>query len=223
MFQVERLGLEKKVDETGLQIHWSMHDDKADSFEFLPSLCEVGTKDWINGTWVRSNDYKFTNLKAYTLYNITVYVRKVNTTRVDPPSVYIQARTAEGGMFRCIFFKIVRWNLFCITSRHIFISMPIQERKSSVRKSSPWFSNPAPRFEPSKPSTSNPVARLRVSALDHSATEVVKKEVCLGVFSFRETDHWPLKKWPLLQWELNGSVDNFPVVSFSKRNSCYWL
>ncbi|XP_026686698.1 sortilin-related receptor [Diaphorina citri] len=95
-YQVERLGLEKKVDETGLQIHWSMHDDKADSFEFLPSLCEVGTKDWINGTWVRSNDYKFTNLKAYTLYNITVYVRKVNTTRVDPPSVYIQARTAEG-------------------------------------------------------------------------------------------------------------------------------
>uniref|UniRef100_A0A8D9B9P9 Sortilin-related receptor n=1 Tax=Cacopsylla melanoneura TaxID=428564 RepID=A0A8D9B9P9_9HEMI len=97
IYQVTRIGLERREDEQSLKIRWWMKDDKNDSsFEYLPSVCESGSDSWSNISWIRTNVYRYLHLKPYTLYNMTVYVRKINTTRVDPPSVYIQARTAEG-------------------------------------------------------------------------------------------------------------------------------
>nr|CAD7431908.1 unnamed protein product [Timema monikensis] len=67
--------------------------------EYLPSICELNSMGkWINSTWTSDFEHWFTGLKAYSLYNMTVFVReKDNTNKVFPPAQYIAATTAEGG------------------------------------------------------------------------------------------------------------------------------
>lgn len=66
-------------------------------FEYLPSISVSGTNEWKNNTkWIENTEYRFLNLKPYTKYNATVYVREKGSTRVDPPFVFSEVTTAEG-------------------------------------------------------------------------------------------------------------------------------
>lgn len=67
------------------------------SFEYLPSISKAGTNKWTNHTaWIENTEFRFTNLTAFTAYNVTVYVRVRGSTHVDIPFMYINVTTAEG-------------------------------------------------------------------------------------------------------------------------------
>uniref|UniRef100_A0A2S2QL46 Sortilin-related receptor n=1 Tax=Sipha flava TaxID=143950 RepID=A0A2S2QL46_9HEMI len=68
------------------------------SLEYLPSISEFRMPETcINKTWTSKTNYRFTLLKPYTTYNLTVYVREVNKPDVIyPPAYFILATTSEG-------------------------------------------------------------------------------------------------------------------------------
>lgn len=70
------------------------------SLEYLPSISEFRMPETcINTTWTSKTNYKFTSLKPYTTYNLTVYVREENKPDVIyPPAYFILATTSEGGI-----------------------------------------------------------------------------------------------------------------------------
>lgn len=68
------------------------------TFEFLPSI--YNNVEWKNmSKWTENNDFRFTGLSPFTVYNVTVYVRIKNTTKVFPPYLFYEVATAEGGMY----------------------------------------------------------------------------------------------------------------------------
>jgi hypothetical protein len=84
-----------------LHLYWWIRN-YSEPLEFLPSYAEVVNEKsvrWANATWVDYYEYLFTNLKPYTLYNLTVYVRVKNHKEVYPPVKYVTARTGEGGEY----------------------------------------------------------------------------------------------------------------------------
>lgn len=63
--------------------------------EYMPSIYYNG--EWKNiSNWIDQTDYRFTNLKPYTLYNVTTYVKVKNQTKITPPYIYYEIATSEG-------------------------------------------------------------------------------------------------------------------------------
>lgn len=71
------------------------------SLEYMPSICESRMiNTCVNKTWISETNYKFTQLKPFTSYNMTVYVRlKDMPSIIYPSAYYVLSSTAEGGMF----------------------------------------------------------------------------------------------------------------------------
>lgn len=88
---------------TFIDIYWRLYIMKGYVFEFMPSISELsGPKAniWVNNTqWISISMHRFTNLKPYTEYNMTVYVRVAGSDLKDgyPPTQYVAARTGEAG------------------------------------------------------------------------------------------------------------------------------
>jgi len=69
------------------------------TFEFLPSI--YSNHHWKNvSTWIDTNEYRFSNLEPFSLYNVTVYVRIKNSNKIFVPYQYYEVATAEGGKLR---------------------------------------------------------------------------------------------------------------------------
>lgn len=64
----------------------------------MPSitLIDIDVPQWKNESWMSSTEHRFTNLKPFTTYNVTVYVRPKGSQRIDPPSNFLNVTTAEG-------------------------------------------------------------------------------------------------------------------------------
>lgn len=60
------------------------------------SLAQVDVQQWKNDSWTTNTEHRFCNLKPFTAYNATVYVRPKNASRIDPPSNFLNVTTAEG-------------------------------------------------------------------------------------------------------------------------------
>lgn len=71
------------------------------NLEYLPSISELRLPEtYVNKTWTTKTNYRFTSLRPYTTYNLTVYVREVNKPDVIyPPAYFLLATTTEGGMY----------------------------------------------------------------------------------------------------------------------------
>lgn len=50
-------------------------------------------------TWLEKLEYRFVNLKPYTTYTMTVYVKLKNTNEVFPPAKFVTSTTLAGGKF----------------------------------------------------------------------------------------------------------------------------
>lgn len=105
VYQVSRIFVDEKYsNSTSLLIEWEILPPPADvQLQYMASYSIVGrnsasanqTMGWVNATWTTATEWRLTNLTAYTLYNVTVYVR-TNGTTVHPPSVYSSAQTSMG-------------------------------------------------------------------------------------------------------------------------------
>lgn len=87
----------RTLNSSSFLVFWYMQAGDGKSFEYLPSISKAGTNKWTNHTsWIENTEFRFTNLTAYTTYNITVYVRVKGSQHVDPPYLTINVTTAEG-------------------------------------------------------------------------------------------------------------------------------
>ncbi|XP_017764096.1 PREDICTED: sortilin-related receptor-like [Eufriesea mexicana] len=89
---------ERSGNATSLFFYWWIPIPNNITFEFLPSIAYATPgANWTNATkWIEDMDCQFNNLKPYTRYNMTVYVRIKGQTTVFPPAKYLIVTTDEG-------------------------------------------------------------------------------------------------------------------------------
>lgn len=90
---------EHETTSNSLSLYWAA--PKNTSMEYLPSISESRLPETsINKTWISESTYKFTSLKPFTSYNMTIFVRERDMPNIiHPPAFFILASTAEGGMY----------------------------------------------------------------------------------------------------------------------------
>lgn len=95
-YQVTQIGVdERSLNSTSFLIFWWIPLPSDVKLEYLPSIYYNG--EWKNvSNWITETDYRFTNLKPFTLYNVTTYVRVKGQTKITPPYIYYEIATSEG-------------------------------------------------------------------------------------------------------------------------------
>lgn len=103
---------EHETTSNSLTLYWL--NPRNLSLEYLPSISESRMPETtVNKTWVSKTSFKFTSLKPFTLYNLTVFVRqKEFPDIIYPPVVFALASTAEGGMYIIIALKEINELIF---------------------------------------------------------------------------------------------------------------
>jgi hypothetical protein len=101
-FQVTQMGVDDHgSNSSALYLYWWIRNF-SEPLQFLPSYTEVFKQKnvkWINTTWTDHYEYLFSNLKPYTVYNLTVYVKVRGQKEVYPPAKYVTSITGEGGKY----------------------------------------------------------------------------------------------------------------------------
>lgn len=99
VYQVTHIGVdERTINETSFIITWWIPVPSNTTFEFLPSISTIGTDKWQNhSSWLTTPHHQFLNLKPFTNYNVTVYVRiKDVPNDIFIPYLYSNITTSEG-------------------------------------------------------------------------------------------------------------------------------
>lgn len=115
VYQVVQIGVnERLLNSTSFQVYWWISVHQNLTFDYLPSIYIKGV--WHNHTeWIKSTEFRFSNLEPYTLYNVTVYVRIAGTRKEFPPYRFYEVATAEGGEKFFTFFSV------CVTLKKYFM------------------------------------------------------------------------------------------------------
>lgn len=105
------MGVEdRSINSSSLLLYWSLPRNTKDvKLEFLPSITAISSNQetWTNHTsWLEQSEHRFLNLKPYTNYNMTVYVRVKKVDKSDKkgdssgvevaPIKFVNATTSEG-------------------------------------------------------------------------------------------------------------------------------
>lgn len=102
VYQVSRIVIdEKNSNSSSLLIEWEVPPPPPGvKLEFMPAYSIVGRpgngSQWHNTTWTDQMELRLSNLTAFTLYNLTVYVRIQGNLEAHPPSLYVGAQTTMG-------------------------------------------------------------------------------------------------------------------------------
>ncbi|KAJ3658176.1 hypothetical protein Zmor_009933 [Zophobas morio] len=97
VYQVLQMGVDERgINESSLLLYWWIATPSKDRLEFMPSISKAGREQWRNMSWMEATEYMFKGLEPATRYNMTIYVRIQNTTRVFLPAKYFTAYTGEG-------------------------------------------------------------------------------------------------------------------------------
>ena len=104
VYQVSRIFIDEKYSNSStLLVEWEIPPPPASvRLQYMLSYSAVGRSaangsiEWINSTWTNKTEFRLANLTAYTMYNVTVYVRanQGDKSLVHPPSIYVTALTA---------------------------------------------------------------------------------------------------------------------------------
>ncbi|XP_071441297.1 sortilin-related receptor-like isoform X2 [Hetaerina americana] len=97
VYQILQMGVDQRsINSTSLLLYWWIPTPQDTKFEYLPSYSILNSNKWINHTkWIVEPDFKFVNLRPYTTYNLTVYVRIMGHNTAFPPANYVTGSTAE--------------------------------------------------------------------------------------------------------------------------------
>lgn len=111
IYQVVQIGVdERTLNASSFLIYWWIAVPQNLTFEYLPSI--FSNNSWRNNTdWTENTDFRFVNLKPYTLYNVTVYVRIKGQNTIFPPYLFYEVPTTEGGNIK-INWRISRFIIF---------------------------------------------------------------------------------------------------------------
>lgn len=92
---------ERSLNSTSLLLYWWIPVPAGVKFEFQPSWAEAHEgATWTNfSDWENSLQSTIQELRPFTTYNLTVYVRIKGEPKVFPPAHFVTATTAEGGEF----------------------------------------------------------------------------------------------------------------------------
>ncbi|XP_045481036.1 sortilin-related receptor-like isoform X2 [Harmonia axyridis] len=95
VYQVLQMGADEK-NATSVYFFWWMPLPSNISLDFMPSISKIDENKWLNMSWTNESQFVFNDLKPFTHYNMTVYVRNTNTSVIFPPAKFMQATTKEG-------------------------------------------------------------------------------------------------------------------------------
>lgn len=105
VYQVLQMGVDERgINSTSLWLYWWLPSPATPDpkLQFLPSISLSGNTTnppptWTNLTWIDHMNYTFTNLRPYTEYNLTVWVRLegMKPEEAFTPVKYFIAHTAE--------------------------------------------------------------------------------------------------------------------------------
>uniref|UniRef100_A0AAG5DRM1 Sortilin-related receptor n=1 Tax=Anopheles atroparvus TaxID=41427 RepID=A0AAG5DRM1_ANOAO len=95
-YQVTQIGVDQRsLNSTSFLIFWWIPLPSGITLEYLPSI--YYNNEWKNVTnWIVETEYRFTNLKPYTTYKVTTYVRVKGQSKITPPYIYYEIATTEG-------------------------------------------------------------------------------------------------------------------------------
>uniref|UniRef100_A0A182RW24 Sortilin-related receptor n=1 Tax=Anopheles funestus TaxID=62324 RepID=A0A182RW24_ANOFN len=95
-YQVTQISVDQRsLNSTSFLIYWWIMLDANVTYEYLPSI--YYNNEWKNVTnWITDTSYRFTNLKPYTTYTVTAYVRVKGQSKITPPYIYYEIATTEG-------------------------------------------------------------------------------------------------------------------------------
>uniref|UniRef100_A0A2M4B8R2 Sortilin-related receptor n=1 Tax=Anopheles marajoara TaxID=58244 RepID=A0A2M4B8R2_9DIPT len=95
-YQVTQIMVDERLmNSTSFLIQWVLPNQQNATLEYLPSI--FYNNEWKNVTnWISQTEYRFTNLKPYTAYKVTVYVRVKNQQKITPPFIHYEVATMEG-------------------------------------------------------------------------------------------------------------------------------
>ncbi|XP_053670657.1 sortilin-related receptor-like [Anopheles nili] len=95
-YQVTQISVDQRsLNSTSFLIFWWIPLPVGVALEYLPSI--YYNNEWKNiSNWITQTEYRFTNLKPYTTYKVTTYVRAKNQSRITAPYVYYEISTTEG-------------------------------------------------------------------------------------------------------------------------------
>uniref|UniRef100_A0A182QTE4 Sortilin-related receptor n=1 Tax=Anopheles farauti TaxID=69004 RepID=A0A182QTE4_9DIPT len=95
-YQVTQISVDQRsLNSTSFMIFWWIPLPTGVTLEYLPSI--YYNNEWKNvSNWITETEYRFTNLKPYTTYKVTTYVRAKDQTKITPPYIYYEIATTEG-------------------------------------------------------------------------------------------------------------------------------
>lgn len=95
-YQVTQISVDQRsLNSTSFLIFWWIPLPTGVTLEYLPSI--YYNNEWKNVTnWIAETEYRFTNLKPYTTYKVTTYVRVKGQSKITPPYIYYEIATTEG-------------------------------------------------------------------------------------------------------------------------------
>ncbi|KAG8226274.1 hypothetical protein J437_LFUL004831 [Ladona fulva] len=77
VYQVQQMGVDhRSINSTSLLLYWWIPIPRDIKFEYLPSIAEGNSNKWLNhSNWIEDPTFRFLDLRPFTSYNMTVYVR----------------------------------------------------------------------------------------------------------------------------------------------------
>jgi len=88
----------KSITSASFAIQWQT-PSSLKNFQYMPSYSRANTNSWVNMTWIKDEIFTFDKLEPGVTYNVSVYCKVSNESKVYPPLQFITITTESIGNF----------------------------------------------------------------------------------------------------------------------------